>query len=98
MKKQILRLCKHLNKFTLNEISTISELESEEIKPYLDLLLKEKNLILKNNIYYYKKVEKQQNNKLPLKFQFHTKQEIDYMIRGFCADIEAKKNDVRFQF
>ncbi len=98
MKKQILRLCKHLNKFTLDEITTISELESEEIKPYLDLLLKENNLIYKNNIYYYKKVEMQQNNKLPLKFQFHTKEDIDYMIKGFCADIEAKKMMSVFNF
>ena len=72
MKKQILRLCKHLNKFTLDEITTISELESEEIKPYLDLLLKENNLIYKNNI--------------------------DYMIKGFCADIEAKKMMSVFNF
>ena len=57
--KRILKLCKRLNKFSLDEIETISEIDS--------------------------------TSKLPLFFEFHKKQDIEYIIRGFCTDIEVLK-------
>ena len=39
MKERILKLCKRLNKFSLDEIETISEIDSEELKPIIDVLI-----------------------------------------------------------
>ena len=37
--KRILKLCKRLNKFSLDEIETISEIDSSELKPIIDGLI-----------------------------------------------------------
>lgn len=94
MKDRILRLSKRLNKFTLDEISLIAEdVEECVLKLLLETLVQEKKLIKRGDLYLYnKKVSMNKNiNEKPLFFQFHDKQTIDYIIRGFCADIEALK-------
>lgn len=40
MKEQILKLCKRLNDFSIEEIETISELDSDELMPILSKLNK----------------------------------------------------------
>ena len=91
--KRILKLCKRLNKFSLDEIETISEIDSEELKPIIDDLIQEERLTYCVGTYYYNKrvCKKQQISKLPLFFEFHKKQDIEYIIRGFCADVEVLK-------
>lgn len=93
MKERILKLCKRLNKFSLDEIETISEIDSEELKPIIDGLIHEERLTYCNGTYYYNKrvCKKQQTSKLPLFFEFHKKQDIEYIIKGFCADVEVLK-------
>jgi len=92
MKNRILRLCKRLDKFTLDDIETVSEIETAELLPILDELIEENRLVYRENVYFYIKTKSQtQKQKLPLFFQFHDKQTIDYIIRGFCSDVEALK-------
>lgn len=93
MKDRILRLCKRLDKFSLDEIETISEIETEKLVPILTELKNENRIIQKGNIYYYNKIcsAKRKFGNLPLCFQFHSKEEIDYILKGFCCDIEVLK-------
>lgn len=93
MKERILRLCKRLDKFSLDEIEMVSELETEELIPILSELKNENKLIQKGNSYFYNKVSavKRTFGNLPLCFQFHSKEEIDYILKGFCCDIEVLK-------
>lgn len=98
MKERILQLCKRLNKFTIDEIETISEINSKELLPILKELIADKILLKKQNTYYYQKKQKDLNIKLPLMFQYHSNQEIDYIVRSFCADIEAQKTMLVFNF
>ena len=91
--KRILKLCKRLNKFSLDEIETISEIDSSELKPIIDGLIHEERLTYCDGTYYYNKkvCKKQQTSKLPLFFEFHKKQDIEYIVRGFCTDVEVLK-------
>ena len=100
MKERILRLCKRLDKFTLDEIEMVSELKTEELMPILSELKNENRLIQKGNSYFYNKVSttRKKYKKLPLFFQFHTKREADYILRGFCVDMEAFKMADVFSF
>lgn len=56
MKDKVLRLCKRLDKFTLDEIGTISELNSEVLLPLLEMFVKNKKLI--KNVYIYAEILK----------------------------------------
>lgn len=56
MKDRILQLCKRLNRFTLDEIATISEISVAKLLPTLnELILESKLLEEKWNIYLSKK-------------------------------------------
>ena len=96
MKDKVLRLCKRLDKFTLDEIGTISELNSEVLLPLLEMFVKNKKLIKKGKIYQYNKNASSYlaKNRLPQRYQHHSKQDIDYMIKCFCADVEVKKVEI----
>ena len=100
MKDKVLRLCKRLDKFTLDEIGTISELNSEVLLPLLEMFIKNKKLIKKGKIYQYNKNASSYlaKNRLPQRYQHHSKQDIDYMIKCFCADVEVKKVMSVFNF
>lgn len=94
MKERILRLCKRLEKFSFEDISTIADdIDESVLKLLLLTLTNEKRLIKNNDIYFYnKKVSaNKQISKEPLFFQFHTKQDMDYILKGFCADVEVFK-------
>lgn len=94
MRERILRLCKRLDKFTFEEVLEITEdIEEQDLKNIFDNLISENKLILKNGIYFYNKqiAKTKQINQYPLFFQFHNKTEIEYIIKGFCANIEVLK-------
>ncbi len=91
---RILRLCKRLDKFTFEEVLEITEdIEEQYLKNIFDNLISENKLIHKNEIYFYNKqiAKTKQINQYPLFFQFHNKTEIEYIIKGFCANIEVLK-------
>lgn len=100
MKERVLKLCKRLDKFTLDEIEMVSELKTEELMPILSELKNENRLIQKDNFYFCNKVSTTRENcgKLPLFFQFHTKRKTNYILRGFCVDMEAFKMADVFSF
>ena len=100
MKDRILKLCKRLDKFSLDKIEMVSELKTEELMPILSELKNENRLIQKDNFYFCNKVSATRENcgKLPLFFQFHTKRETDYILRGFCVDAKAFKMADVFSF
>lgn len=94
MKERILRLCKRLDKFTFEEVLEITEdIEEQDLKNIFDNLINENKLIHMNGIYFYNKqlVKTKQINMYPLFFQFHNKTEIEYILKGFCANIEVLK-------
>ena len=92
MKDRILRLCRRLDKFTLDEISTIAEDIDESVLELLLLtLVQEGKLIFRDNIYLYNKEQGGNKQRLPQFFQHHSKTDIDYIIKGFCIDIEVLK-------
>lgn len=94
MKERILKLCKRLDKFTFEDILTIAEdINEATLELMLLTLVNEKRLLLRDGVYYYnRKVSmNKQISTLPLFFQFHTKKDMDYILRGFCTDIEVLK-------
>lgn len=94
MKERILRLCKRLDKFTFEEVLEITEdIEEQDLKNIFVNLISENRLIHKNGIYFYNKqiAKTKQINQYPLFFQFHNKTEIEYILKGFCANIEVLK-------
>lgn len=94
MKERILRLCKRLDKFTFEEVLEITEdIEEQDLKNIFVNLISENKLIQKNGIYFYNKqiAKTKQISQYPLFFQFHNKTEIEYIIKGFCANIEVLK-------
>ena len=92
MRERVLRLCRRLDKFTLDEISTIAEDVDETVLELLLLtLVQEGKLIFRDNIYLYNKKQCSNNQRLSQFFQHHSKTDIDYIIKGFCIDIEVLK-------
>ena len=89
MKDRILRLCRRLDKFTLDEISTIAEDINESVLELLLLtLVQEGKLTLRDGLYFY---NKKQISKKPSILSFYPKQIIDTAIRCFCLSIPAYK-------
>ena len=94
MKDRILKLCKRLDKFTFDEILSIADdIDESVLKLMLQTLEHEHYLKQDNSNYIYIKrhSSKRQCSRLPLFFQFHSNETIDFMIKGFCADVEAAK-------
>ena len=80
MKERVLRLCRRLDKFTLDEISTIAEDINESVLELLLLtLVQEGKLTLRDGLYFYDK----QISKKPSILSFYSKQIIDTAIRCF---------------
>lgn len=92
MKEKILRLCKRLNKFSADELETISETPAEELLPILDELVKENKLINEGDFYFYNKAITTSNrvSKLPMMFQYHNRERIDLIIRAFCCECSTE--------
>ena len=89
MTERILQLCKRLNKFTLDEIATISEIPADNLLPVLNELICENKLSLENNIYSYQKKQKD-SNKYSI-FKYYPKATIDFLLRCFCESIVTTK-------
>ena len=89
MTERILQLCKRLNKFTLDEIVTISEIQADELSQILNELIAKNKLSLENNVYYFKK---KQNifNQYPI-FKYYPKTTIDLLLRCFCESVVTTK-------
>lgn len=96
MTDKIQKLCKRLNRFTLEEIALIAELEEAEMEILLQNLIKENLLIKHDNNYIYNDVQKEVKLKkrLPLMFEYHSPETIDMMIKCFCAEIPASKTSL----
>lgn len=91
MKNRILRLCKRLDKFTLDDISIISEdIEESVLQFILATLEKEDKIILNNGVYFYNK-KKTTSNNIIAAFQRVPKTSIDLVIRCYCSEIPADK-------
>ena len=92
MKERILRLCKRLDKFSFEDISTIAEdIEESVLKLLLLTLVNEKRLIQKNEVYFYNKTAKNKQFSL---FQYFNKTIINLVIRCFCVQITADKTSL----
>ena len=85
---KILKLAKRLNKFDIEEIEPI--LNIGNLQEILDELVEEKLLQCQNGIYFYVKKESKKSD-LPMFFQFHTKGEIDMIIKCFCVGVSTDK-------
>jgi len=88
MRDKVLKLAKRLGKFTLEEIEPI--LQVDDLENILNELVVENLLILQGDTYFpiNKNVTK---SELPNFFKFHTKEEIDLILKCFCADIPVLK-------
>ncbi len=91
MKNKVLKLCKRLNKATINEIALILQATVGEICPVLDELVMEGRLNFRDDGVYFYKEPQSLKPKLPLFFEFRTKDELDLIIKSFCADVEFTK-------
>lgn len=89
MKERILRLCKRLSKFTLDEISTISEINLTELLPIINELTSEGKLLQENGVYFYSK--KQSIFVKYSIFKYYPKVTIDLVSRCFCESISTTK-------
>lgn len=86
---RVLRLCKRLDKFTLDEISTIAEDVDEAVLELLLLtLVQEGKLTLRNDLYFY---NKQSFNKKYSILSYYPAKILDIVIRCFCLSIPAYK-------
>ncbi len=96
MKDRIQKLCKRLNRFTLEEIALIAELDESEIKPILKNLIGENLLIKHDNNYIYNNIEKKSKLKkrLPKIFEYHSQETIEMIINCFCAEISPTKTSL----
>lgn len=89
MKERILRLCKRLSKFTIDEISTISELAPDKLLPIINELISENKLLQKNGVYFYTKTQSI-SAKYSI-FKYYPKVTIDLVLRCFCESISTTK-------
>lgn len=90
MKERILRLCKRLDKFSLEDIVVIADDIQEQVLELLLLtLVHEKRLIKKNGIYFYNRY-KSATEQTPILKRF-SKDTVDLTLRAFCSDITADK-------
>ena len=89
MKERVLKLCRRLDKFTLDEISTITEDINESVLELLLLtLVQEGKLTFRNGLYFY---NKQSFNKKYSILSYYPAKILDIVIRCFCLSIPAYK-------
>lgn len=93
MTDKIQKLCKRLNRFTLEEIALIVELDESEIKSILKNLVSENFLIKGDNNYIYNNIEKKSKftKSLPMIFEYQSRETIDMIMNCFCAEIQSYK-------
>ncbi len=89
MKDKILLLCKRLNRFTLDEISTISGFTPDKLLPIINELISEDKFVQVNGVYFYSK--KQSISAKYSIFKYYPKVTIDLVLRCFCESISTTK-------
>ncbi len=89
MKDRILQLCRLLNKFTLDEIATISEIPADNLLPIINELVAE-NKLTKNQEQYIYCRQKTMSTKYPV-FQYFSKETVDLIMRCYCLNIPTTK-------
>lgn len=89
MKDKILLLCKRLSKFTIDEISTILELEPNKLLLIINELISENKLLQENGVYFYTKTQSI-SAKYSI-FKYYPKVTIDLVLRCFCESISTTK-------
>ena len=87
MTDQILKLCRRLSKFSLEQIVLISELDKTEVLPILQKFISEGKIEETNGQYCYCK--KVSAIKQYLIFSYYPSIVIDTVIRCFCSGIPA---------
>ena len=87
--KRILQLCRRLNKFTIDEIATISEIPADNLLAILNELISKNKLSLENNVYSYQKKQKV-SDKYSI-FKYYPKATIDVILKCFCELIITTK-------
>ena len=89
MKEQILKLCKRLNKFTLENLEILSEIPKAELLLILSKFVDENKLIKQENEYVFKK------NKVSVQkysiFKTYPAIINDIVLRCFCENINSIK-------
>lgn len=92
MKSKVLKLAKRFGKFYIEDILPILAIEEIVLHQILQEL-KAEGLIKQRNdgIYFYQEQCKNQKTKLPLFFEFRTKEELDLIIKCFCAEVPVAK-------
>lgn len=89
---RILKLCKRLDKFTIEDILTVTEdIEENIMQDLLTKFVQEDKLIKNNKSYFFNKQKKLNKLRQPLFFQFHPKEVLNNCLRGFCSDVEIAK-------
>ena len=89
MEEQILKLCKRLKKFTLENLEILSEIPKTELLPILSKFVDENKLIKQENEYVFQK------SKLPAQkysiFKTYPAIINDIVLRCFCENINSIK-------
>lgn len=89
MREQILKLCRRLDNFTIDNLLMITEMESEELLPIVRELLAEGKISESNGQYSYcKKVSVMSKYSI---FSCYNPEIVDIVIRCFCTAIPSYK-------
>ena len=90
MKNKVLKLCKRLNKVTASEIAPILMITEAEAREILNELVKDGSLTVREDlVYFYKEI--QAKPILPLFFEFRERNEIELILKCFCAEVPTEK-------
>lgn len=92
MKSKVLKLAKRLGKFCVDDLLPILSIGEAELQNILRELNAEGSIKKRNDgTYFYQEQCKKQKTKLPLFFEFRTKEEFDLIIKCFCAEVPVAK-------
>ena len=93
MKNKVLKLAKRLGKFCIDDISQIITTYENQLEEILQELLSEKAILKRaDSTYFYQEKGKNKTSKLPQFFEFRTKEELDMIIKCFCAEVSVSKS------
>jgi len=93
MKNKVLKLAKRLGKFSVEDISQIITTDKNQLEEILQELLSEKSILKRaDSTYFHQEKSKKKTSKLPLFFEFRTKEELDLIIKCFCAEVSVSKS------
>jgi len=90
--KKVLKLAKRLGKFSVEDISQIITTDENQLEEILQGLISEKSILKRaDSTYFYQETNKKPKIILPVFFEFRTKEELDMIIKCFCAEISVSK-------